>query len=208
MAIETWLLFCATEFFLSLNPGPAVMLVCGLALAHAPRAALPAALGILAANTLYFVLSASGLAAAAQTSPDLFTALRWCGALYLIVLGTRALLGPVKRKQDVGQPDPRQRQRDFARGFLVQASNPRALIYFSAILPQFVRPDDRQGIQFAVLGLTSVVVEFAVLAGYAAAAWHAGRFAGRTRLTVGAQRAGGLLLIAAGLGLGRAVADH
>src|SRR5512134_2054672 len=99
MSFETWLAFCVTETLLSLTPGPAVLYVVSVALSRGFRPGLAAALGILAGNTFYFILSATGIVAVIQASGALFGVLKTAGAAYLVWVGLRMLLargaGPV-----------------------------------------------------------------------------------------------------------------
>ena len=84
MTFEAWVAFCLTEAVLCLTPGPAVLLVVSVALGRGFRPGLQASLGILTANTLYFALSATGVAAVLLASSGLFTLLKWAGAAYLV----------------------------------------------------------------------------------------------------------------------------
>jgi homoserine/homoserine lactone efflux protein len=84
MSLEAWALFAATELLLCLTPGPAVLLIVGASVTSGQRAAFWSSLGVLVANTNYFVLSALGLTAALLTSHTLFMAIKWAGAAYLI----------------------------------------------------------------------------------------------------------------------------
>ena len=93
MSLEAWLAFCLTETVLCFTPGPAVLLVVSIALGGGLRPGLGASLGILAANTLYFAISATGVAAALVASRELFLLLKWVGAAYLVWLGLRLLVG-------------------------------------------------------------------------------------------------------------------
>jgi threonine/homoserine/homoserine lactone efflux protein len=79
----------------------------------------------------------------------------------------------------------------------VQGANPKAIVFFTALLPQFVDPRGSVALQVAILGTSSVLIELAVLALYAAAAVRARCWAG-ARLHGPFERAGGLLLVAAG----------
>lgn len=87
MSLETWFAFCAIEMVLSLIPGPAVLFVVSVTLARGARAGAAASLGVVAANAGYFALSATGIAAVIVASHDLFTVLKWTGAVYLVCLG-------------------------------------------------------------------------------------------------------------------------
>jgi len=87
MTLETWAFFCITELFLCLSPGPSVLLVISLGLTRGQTAGVLATMGVLAANGIYFALSATGLAAAHHVSSEVFLVIKWLGAGYLIWLG-------------------------------------------------------------------------------------------------------------------------
>lgn len=198
MPLETWLAFCATEIVLCFTPGPAVLLVVSVAVARGAGGGLGAGLGILAANTLYFALSALGIGAAIAASQDLFLAIQWSGAAYLIYLGAVAIF--TKSRQPTRSERVERPGRAFARGFIVQAANPKTLIFFTALLPQFLDPERATGSQVVLLGLSSVAIEFVALATYALAASRARRFAEGRWIGV-IERVGGGFLVAAGLRL-------
>ncbi len=198
MSMETWLAFCVTEAVLCFTPGPAVLLVASVALARGAGSGIGAGLGVLAANTLYFVLSALGIGAAIVASHALFTAIQWAGAAYLVCLGLRMIWAGAKGGD--GPVSPRSLAHGFRRGFVVQSANPKTLIFFTALLPQFLDPAGGIGLQVAVLGVSSVAIELFALAVYALAASRArvlaaGSWAGTL------ERLGGGFLVAAGLRL-------
>jgi len=93
MAFEVWLMFVVTEGALCLTPGPAVLLVISQGLTRGSGASGLASLGILAANLIYFGVSATGLAAVLLASYEVFALIRWVGAAYLIWLGVTAFRG-------------------------------------------------------------------------------------------------------------------
>jgi len=199
MRWETWSAFTLTEAILCLTPGPAVLFVLAQGLGRGPRASVWASFGILAGNAFYFLLSATGLGAMLAMSYDLFFAIKWVGAAYLIWLGVSALRarGSVLAVQPAtGELDG---PRLLARGFAVQAANPKALVFFTALLPQFIDPAGSVPIQVAILAATSIAVEFAVLSGYGALAGRAARLALKPRAMLVLECAAGGLLIAAGL---------
>jgi homoserine/homoserine lactone efflux protein len=201
MTLQAWALFCLTETLLCLNPGPATLLVLSVALTRGQVAGLFASLGVLAANAVYFTLSASGLVAVHAVSAQAFRVIKWAGAAYLIWLGARMILRSFRTQPDAAPERAAVRaSRSFGQGFTTQAANPNLLVYFAAILPQFV--DSRQPLpgQVAILAGSSFVIELAVLSICAALASRAGqRAAPRFRRI--AERCAGGLLIAAGAGL-------
>lgn len=194
MSFEAWLAFCVTETLLCFTPGPAVLFVVSVALARGFRPGLAGSLGILAANTLYFALSATGIAAVILASNEVFTALKWAGAGYLVWMGLRMLFS---HSPTAEAPAPQAVHHSFLRGFVVQGANPKALVFFVALLPQFIDPASPVAPQILLLGVSSVLIELVVLALYAAFAVRARRLAG-ARLSGPLERVGGGFLIAAG----------
>lgn len=198
MTFEAWLLFATTDAVLSLTPGPAVLLVVTLGMTRGTRAGLHASLGILAANALYFALSATGIGTLLMASWQLFFAVKWLGAAYLVWIGAAMLFG--RRREPSVAPGAREvlpAGAGFRHGFLVNASNPKLLVYFMAILPQFIDPAGPVAPQVLVLGVTSMAIEWVVLAGYAALASRSRRYLRTPRALQWVERAGGGLLIAA-----------
>jgi len=195
---DTYWLYVATEAALSLSPGPAVMLVIAYGLTQGARRSVWASLGILSANGLYFALSATSLGALLVASEAFFQAVKWAGAAYLVYLGLAALLG---------QPSPITVSRSAARGaspgaiylsgLTLQLANPKTLVFFIAILPQFVDPRLPIGAQMVWLAAGSVIPEFFILAGYGFAASRAARLAADPRFARLTDRAAGLLVLAA-----------
>ena len=195
---DTYWLYVATEAALSLSPGPAVMLVIAYGLTQGARRSVWASLGILSANGLYFALSATGVGALLAASETFFRAVKWAGAAYLVYLGLAALLG---------RPSPITVSRAAARGgspltiylsgLTLQLANPKTLVFFAAILPQFVDPRLPIGAQMAWLAAGSVIPEFFILAGYGFAASRAARLASDPRFARLTDRAAGILVLAA-----------
>jgi homoserine/homoserine lactone efflux protein len=178
MTLATWLLFCLTETALCMIPGPAVLLVLSTAL----RRGFP---------------SATGIAAVIVASHGVFSALKWAGAAYLVWLGLRMLLAHADGHAGAAQRPAANAERIFVRAFIVQAANPKALVFFIALLPQFINPAGSVPQQILLLGLSSVVIEFIVLSTYAVLVAGARTFA-VTRFSGLLERIGGAILIAAG----------
>jgi len=199
MTIETWALFCATEAVLSFIPGPAVLYVISTSITHGSRAGLVASTSILAANAVYFVLSAMGLGAVLLASRHVFMGIKWIGAAYLVYLGLRMLFSRTPMAPESGHaPKPAAHTGVFWNGFLTQIANPKAIIFFAALLPQFINPDQSAAWQIAILGTSSVTVEFIVLAVYVATCRAARQWLQDPRYNSWLVRVAGLLLMIAG----------
>jgi threonine/homoserine/homoserine lactone efflux protein len=205
MSLEVILVFAATEFLLSLTPGPAVMVVVSQGMRHGFAASARGAAGILAGNAVYFALSALGLGALLLASATLFAVLKWAGVAYLVFVGLRMLLAKGGAGGEAGDgaqpPAPKRSLRLFSQGLLTQLSNPKALVFFTALLPQFVSPEGRVFEQFLLLGVVSITVECPVLLAYGWLAERGQRLLPKGRLSTLPDRIAGAFLVGAGLGL-------
>jgi homoserine/homoserine lactone efflux protein len=181
-----------------LSPGPAVMLVLSQALARGTLASIWANVGILAGNTMYFILSGTGVGAIVLASHSLFSAIRWVGAAYVIYLGITAFFGKSK-VLSVAKPDsaPVSGPHVFLNGMILQLASPGVIIFFVAVLPQFVDPAGSVARQVAILALTSVSIEFCVLVGYGALAGRMTHLAVQPRFAMLTNRVAGTMLIIA-----------
>jgi threonine/homoserine/homoserine lactone efflux protein len=204
MQLHTWLLFTVMETSLCLTPGPAVLLVLSQGLSRGGLASIWSSAGILGANALYFILSGTGLGAILIASYGVFSAIKWIGAAYLIWIGLSVFFGKSAVLSVSTNPSSQHsRGKMIANGFILQASKPTLLVYFTALLPQFI---DRRGpfaYQVAILGLTSIAIEFVVLAGYGALAGRLTAIATWPRFAKITNRVSGSMLIAAGFGIAR-----
>ena len=141
MSWQVWGFFALTETALCFLPGPAVLFVLSQALSRGARLTVWSILGIIAANTVYFVLSATGIGAILIASYDVFFAIKWVGAAYLVWLGIAAFFGKSTILSiSPAAPSQARAGRMFANGFILQMSNPKALLFFTALLPQFINP--------------------------------------------------------------------
>jgi homoserine/homoserine lactone efflux protein len=172
---ETLLWFGITEFFLSLSPGPAVLLVMSVAMRKGVGAGISASFGILAVNVLYFILSAVGIGALLVASPGIFHILKIIGAAYLawiaadIILELTRPYGTATVGKNVATIPSRGNfsiWHEFFKGVITQASSVKVIMIFVAIIPQFVDPGSPPVPQFIALCIVSVLVELPVLLGY------------------------------------------
>jgi threonine/homoserine/homoserine lactone efflux protein len=177
MALSTWWLFVGMTFLISATPGPNMLFVMSCSAKHGLRPSIAAMAGCMTALLTMFTLSAAGLGALLQAFPAVFDALRLGGAAYLAWLGIRSWRAPVLEDR-VGEaspvPMPQASARPLAlyrQGALIAASNPKAILFAAAFLPQFIHRDAPQIPQFAILLATFGVIEtswYFVYAGFGA----------------------------------------
>jgi homoserine/homoserine lactone efflux protein len=202
MTWQIWLAFVTIEAVLCITPGPAVLFVLSQSIQRGPGKSVWGIGGILCANTMYLALSATSLGAVIVASYKLFFLIKWLGAAYLVYLGLRSFLG---KTSVMALPEPKEYSRNGPRilrdGFFLQAANPKALLFFTAILPQFIDAHQKVVFQILLLGVSSFVVEFFVLSAYGQLAGRALATARSSRFEKLTNRIAGSLLIGAGIGL-------
>lgn len=203
MPTHTFLVFVGASLLIAIVPGPNAMLVASRALAHGFRAALPAAIGLSVAAVIYLAITVMGLTAMIAAFPRALAVLRMLGACYLVYIGVRMIMAALTPSDFASAPTtPVSRASLFAQGFLTCFSNPKALLYWSAILPQFISPGADFAQQMIVLGVTGIALEALVLGAYAALASGANRFLGSSRKRRRFEMVAGAVLLALGVSLG------
>jgi homoserine/homoserine lactone efflux protein len=199
MPLKIWLLFIATTGLVCLTPGVAALLVVAQGISKGMRRSYWAIAGIALANAIYFALSATGLAALVVASHAVFNAVKWAGVAYLVYLGIRALFNrssalAIKPADGTPVSGPRA----LSQGLMVELANPKALLFFVALLPQFVDVHRPIWSQMLIFGLTTVLLD---LGSYSFYAWLGAKSQGvaaNRKWAKTASRATGVVLIAAG----------
>jgi homoserine/homoserine lactone efflux protein len=155
---------------LSLSPGPGAFSSMSSGLHHGFRLGLWNGVGMQAANLLVIGIVSIGLGAVLLASETLFTLVKWAGVAYLIYLGIVTWRAPAKGFEEDRDDDSEAARDIFMRGFWVNATNPKGIIFFAAILPQFIDVAQPQLAQYAILAATTLGVDVIVMAGYTAVA--------------------------------------
>ncbi|MDE2417385.1 MAG: LysE family translocator [Burkholderiales bacterium] len=162
MTLSTWWLFVLMTFVVSATPGPNMLLVMSTSARLGLRAAVVTMAGCMAALLAMMSISAAGLGALLQTFPAVFDALRLAGAAYLAYLGYktwRASVADEVAQIAGGNGAPGRFTAQFRQGFLVAASNPKAILFAAAFFPQFINPQLAKLPQFGILLITFAVIE-------------------------------------------------
>jgi threonine/homoserine/homoserine lactone efflux protein len=199
MAIEIWLAFVAASAILLVIPGPTVLLVISYALGQGWRAALPMAIGVALGDFMAMTLSMLGVGALLATSAALFATLKWIGAAYLIWLGIKLWRAGGSLAMQVQRDDHASRLRMLAHAWLVTALNPKSITFFVAFLPLFIDPRRDFFSQMLVCETTFLALAFANAFGYALAASGGRTLVRGPRALSLINKAGGTVLIAAGV---------
>jgi threonine/homoserine/homoserine lactone efflux protein len=190
MENTTWLLFLAFSVAAVLTPGPAMLAIFGHALVRGGRATLPVVLGNAAGAVLLIALSVAGLSAVLATVPHGLIVLKWTGAGYLVLLGIAALRRTAPTTVTAARGG-------FIRGVLIALSNPKALLFFAAVLPQFVDPQRPVLPQFAILASTFAALELVTTTAVTFAAQGLSPILQKARVVRSIHRVGGVVLIGA-----------
>lgn len=162
MDLGLYSFFLVTTVMLILVPGPAAITVASQGASHSSKKAFLGVLGVASADVIYFALSATGIASLILASSLLFSLIKWFGVVYLLYLGITAIFGKsgaikINRKSNNGGPG-----KLFSKGVVVQLANPKALMYFSALLPQFVDPSEPILFQMLLMGVSCLLVDLLV----------------------------------------------
>ena len=207
MTFEHWLLFATTEFIAYLVPGPAVLLIVSQALAFCVHSSFWGMQGILLAEVMFFVLSSMGPGLLLLSSHNLFLMIKWAGAAYLVWLGIQTIRGRGDAIEVASDHSSSVNAcKATVKGFITNAANPKTLLVYVAILPQFINPALPATPQFLILGVTSISMGVIVFAMYAFASERMVISLRSPRLVGYTQVGSGTLLI--GVGTGVAPAEH
>ncbi|NHZ92818.1 LysE family translocator [Massilia sp. CCM 8733] len=200
MDATTLTLFVPACFALNMAPGPNNLLSLSNATRYGFRQSCAAGLGRLLAFAGMLLLASAGLALILHTSELLFYAIKIVGAAYLFYLAVQLWRAPASAQEDTHTPAAGlfglARQE-----FLVAAGNPKAILIFTAFLPQFVSPTEASAPQFAVLGALFLLLELIAIAAYAYMGVHLRRWFARPRGQRIFNRGCALLLAGAGAAL-------
>ena len=196
MSLDYFLAYSLAVFIAVLVPGPVVMMIVSYGLSGGRQAALRTVIGVTLGDFTAMTLSLAGLGAVLAASATLFTALKIAGALYLIYLGIRLM----RSRPNAGEPAVTAHGRSITwKAYWVTVLNPKSVTFFVALLPQFIDHALPVAPQLAIMGATFLVLGTTNAICYALIASHMRQAIGRPSVLVWVNRAGGTVLVAAGL---------
>ena len=167
MALDTWLAFFLASWIISLSPGAGAIASMSSGLQYGFLRGYWNAIGLQLGLAMQIAVVAGGLGAILAASSTAFYAIKWFGVAYLVYLAIKQWRALPMDMTDDAAPRPIGKPMAMMfRGFLVNASNPKALVFMLAVLPQFVNPQAPLLIQYLILGATMISVDMIVMAGY------------------------------------------
>ncbi|BBG58725.1 MULTISPECIES: LysE family translocator [Providencia] len=197
MELQTLLLFSATVIPLVCTPGPDILFISSQGLSGGMSAAWKANLGIILGYMTHAILAALGLAAIVATSPLIFNTIKWVGVAYVAYLAVKMLLSAIHAREF--QVRPISTQAVIGKAFLTSFLNPKGLLVYFAILPNFIHVSESVAIQSLILSATfisSCIVIYGVIGMLFASMHNKRKYSDKNRrITEGV--AGGMLTFAA-----------
>lgn len=192
MTIELYVTYVLACALIAVVPGPTVTVIIANSLKHGTRAGLLNVAGTQLGLALMMAILLVGLSSVIAAIGWLFEWLRLAGAAYLVWIGWKLLRSPDTLASADAAPAPR--GGFLLQGFLVLMSNPKALLWFGAFIPQFINPQANYVAQIALLGVTAMAVALISDGGYAVLTGRAGALLSRSRVRLVSRLSGGFLI--------------
>jgi homoserine/homoserine lactone efflux protein len=169
MTFAAWLTYFIAVVLLCLSPGPGALSSMSAGMRYGFAVGMWNLVGLQLAIVVNVLLIWLGLGALLVASTTAFEIMKFGGALYLIYLGVQKFREPPASFEEIAAAtkfEDTTRLGLVKQGMLVNLTNPKGLVFLIAVLPQFVDPSRPTGIQYALMGLTMVVVDMVVMMGY------------------------------------------
>lgn len=171
MTLQVWLTFVVAAWLICLSPGPGVLSSVTAGLRYGFARALWNIAGLQLGALLVLLVVGVGLGAVLATSAFAFTAIKLCGALYLIYLGVqqwRSKAAPIQAPDGGTIAEVGRRGALLLRGLLVNVTNPKGILFTLSVLPQFIDPKAAQLPQYLIIAVTTFFIDVCAMTGYTA----------------------------------------
>jgi len=190
-----WSLYVITVFVASIIPGPSMLLALTHGLKYGTKVSVFTALGNTLASMIQASISVAGLGVILMTSTTLFMIIKYAGALYLMYLGIKLFKMPFSIE------DQKNRYKIFTEAFIVASSNPKALIFFTALFPHFIHEGQNNLLHYSLLVVVLGVIAFVCMMIYSLSAHMIRDMFHKTSLSKYFGKVIGMLFISLGTGL-------
>ena len=194
-----YLTFLGVMTVMAITPGPANIFSVANGVQRGKAGALLGVIGMNAATLVWFVAAALGLGALVIAFPQVFRVISIGGALYVAWLGINALRGAFRTAADPDAPTVRMGRSALVDGFMVQIANPKAVLFFTAVLPPFLDVNRPAAPQLALFALATIGMDVLSMSAYGLGGAALARRMGEPRFRKGFALMTGLLLLAAAI---------
>jgi len=178
MTINIWLSYVLLALTFLITPGISHLLMLSNSASYGIRRSLATAMGDLTANTLQMFAAGFGMAVIITQAPHVFLTIKWLGVAYLVYLGLKMIF----TKVDITARKTVTTRQLFLQGFVTSASNPKAIIFFAALFPQFITPEATVFPQVLILTVTYLVLDGSFLLLYGLGAERLSKFLKRQNI--------------------------
>jgi len=204
MSVEFYLIYAVTVFIASILPGPSMLLALTHGMKYGARRTLASALGNVSVTLFQAAVSIAGLGAILLASEGLFNIVKWAGAAYLIYVGLSVWRSPNIHMTEESGNDLSSKtslRKMYLQAAFVTAGNPKAIIFFTAVFPQFIDPDAAFVPQFGMLMGTGGIIAFCCFMIYAISGQKIVTFISKASIGKHLNKIIGGTFIGAGIGL-------
>lgn len=192
-----FVLFMGVMTVMAITPGPANVFAIATGIQRGPRAALKGVAGMNAATLVWFAAAALGLATLVKAYPQAFRLLAIVGGVYVALLGLKSLWAGVSSEGKALPVHARMGASAFRDGFAVQIANPKAILFFTAVLPPFLDPTRPAGAQLVAFAAVTIGMDVLAMSAYALVGASLARGFERGSFRRGFAIVAGLLLLSA-----------
>jgi len=158
MNLDTWMIFIFTLYAVSIIPGPSMIIALTHGMQYGAKATLATASGNTVASCLQAIISIAGLGAIIATSGTVFMVIKYLGAIYLIYLGIMLWRSPAWDMQSRSEDSKKGQaplRKMFKQGFIIAIGNPKAIVFFTALFPQFLTAQSTSFSHYALMVLVT-----------------------------------------------------
>src|ERR1044071_2498238 len=158
MSIYGLLTFCAVYALAVATPGPGVAAIIARSLAHGFKGAPAFVAGFVVGDLVWFSIAATGLAALARTAATVFVVIKWAGVVYLLYLAWKLWPAPAERVAVRHDDDRQHGWRAFVASLMLTLANPKAILFFLALLPTVIDLASLNAVRFAEISVAIAIV--------------------------------------------------
>ena len=202
MALDNWVLFIIAVLALMSTPGPSQLLMLSNSATYGLKNSVATIAGDLSANLLQMIIATAGIGLLIASFDNILIYIKWIGVIYLVWNALKLILSKKQNANNYKKSNNKKIYRKlFLQGFLTSASNPKAILFFAALFPQFISANDDIWIQFLILSITYILIDGIFLLFYGFAASKIAMMI-KSNSSLIINKVGGLLMLVAALLLG------